>query len=241
MHPVIAELAELDKIKTWSLIVTLFGDSDGASLTGKQIGTFLSDTGIRPQATRVALHRLKKDGWIVTRKLGREVRYRLSDHGLRETAGVSPDVYSREVKFSGGWRVCLVEEDDGLDAQNGSAIRLFRNVLMVPKQAACVSEKAFALPVSGEVPGWLLERLVPATVCERAARLADCCARYKAAPEAFSGEERVALRLLVLHHWRKMALRNETWAHIALAPGAAMARCHETATAVLAMIAKPRW
>ena len=80
----IEDLSSLETIKTWSLIVTLFGDLDGEPqvvLSGKDIGAILGHIGIKPEATRVALHRLKRDGWIDTQRAGREVFYSLSDRG----------------------------------------------------------------------------------------------------------------------------------------------------------------
>jgi hypothetical protein len=42
------------------------------------------------------------------------------------------------------------------------------------------------------------------------------------------------LRLLVLHYWRRMALRSGSWALIALEPEGVLARCHASVTAYLA-------
>ena len=69
----IEDLSALEPIKTWSLIVTLFGDLNGQPVTGKQLGAILGRVGIKTEAMRVALHRLRKEGWIVSTKIGREV------------------------------------------------------------------------------------------------------------------------------------------------------------------------
>ena len=104
-HPLIEDLLKLETPKTWSLIATIFGDLDGDSLSGKQIGALLSHAGIKPAASRVALHRLRNEGWIVSKKHGREVSYTLSDHARAETAAAQKDVYRRDVKFASGWNV----------------------------------------------------------------------------------------------------------------------------------------
>ena len=107
VRTLIEDLANIEKIKTWSLIVTMFGDLDEChpqSLSGKEIGAILGHIGIKPEAVRVALHRLKKDGWIHATKSGREVEYGLSQNGLQETAAVYDDVYRRTVKYSNGWK-----------------------------------------------------------------------------------------------------------------------------------------
>lgn len=238
-HPVLVELAGLDRLKTWSLIVTLFGDLEGISLTGKQIGHFLADVGIKPEAARVALHRLKKDGWIETRKDGREVRYRMSDHGLRETASVSTDVYRQDVKYPEGFRLFLVDEDDGAGPMPKSAIHLFRNILLVPARSPDIPENAVPLVSENPLPQWVLSRLVSPALCRLATRVSACCQAFRESRETFSQDEGNAVRLLVLHHWRKMALRPATWAHIALQPGGALAVCHLEATALLAQLRRP--
>ena len=52
--------------RVWSLLVTVFGDlaQDGSALPGTVLGEIMSRVGIKPEAMRVALHRLRKDGWI---------------------------------------------------------------------------------------------------------------------------------------------------------------------------------
>ena len=51
----VTELVALDTLKTWSLIVTLFGDLEEKELSGAQIRTLLGHIGIKPEAIRVAL------------------------------------------------------------------------------------------------------------------------------------------------------------------------------------------
>ena len=63
VRTLIEDLANIEKIKTWSLIVTMFGDLDEChpqSLSGKEIGAILGHIGIKPEAVRVGSTQVKK-------------------------------------------------------------------------------------------------------------------------------------------------------------------------------------
>jgi len=38
--------------------------------------------------------------------------------------------------------------------------------------------------------------------------------------------DRLLFRVLVLHHWRRIALRMGAWAHASFVPGGEIAKCH---------------
>ena len=51
-----------DMPRVWSLIVTVFGDlaqRNGDEIAGPVLGEILAPVGVRPEAMRVALHRLR--------------------------------------------------------------------------------------------------------------------------------------------------------------------------------------
>ena len=61
-------------LKVWSLIVTLMGDRlrlNAGAIQNRDLTAILGLLGITPQAIRVAVHRLRRDAWIVTEKSGR--------------------------------------------------------------------------------------------------------------------------------------------------------------------------
>lgn len=234
-HPFIADILQIETPKTWSLIATIFGDLDGDALSGKQIGTLLGNVGIKPEASRVALHRLRHDGWVVSQKFGREVNYTLSDHGRAETFAAQRDVYRRDVKFAEGWQVFALDPEDGDTSAQG--ILLGKNLILAPRRESV----ADALPLflaEGPLPPWVEACLVPSHMLEQAAILRELAERFDLLHGQLTLADATTTRLLFLHYWRKMALRMGVWAHIGLLPQGDMARCHRAVTDVLSKTPK---
>lgn len=233
----IDELIRLEPIKIWSLIVTLLGDLKGQPVSGKELGTIMNEMGIKPETMRVALHRLKKDGWITASKTGREATYGLSDRGVTETQAVYKDVYRRDVKYPAGWQFLLLETDEPSIAENGAGIRLSRNLVLMPVGEGVTDPSTLSLSFDrNAIPLWLSERIVPAQTLALGERLAELAIKV----DETNGPhlERAVLRLLFLHRWRKLALRQSSWAHISLFPNGPLALCHKRTTSLIAGLAQ---
>ena len=233
----IKDLTQIEKIKVWSLIVTLFGDlgaKEPAHLSGREINRILGNIGINPPAIRVALHRLKKEGWINTAKSdedGREVTYILSKRGMSETVTAYEDVYRESVKYNSGWTMQMYR--DAQSAMPPRNLLLFKNVFLVPIDQKASKPDVIDIGFPNEIPGWFVEKLVP----QKVEKLAQ--SYWRAADNAHSvlndcdELDRLSIRLLALHHWRKMALRDSTWFHIWLYEDGAFAKCQKAVLRVL--------
>ena len=231
-HPIIDKLIALDMLKTWSLIVTLFGDLDGEDLSGTQIRDLLGHIGIKPEAIRVALHRLKSDGWITSSKRGREAVYRLTSMARSETEAVAPDIYGASVKKKGNWQLHLVK--DISDAPE--AISLNRNLVIVPKHGTPLNADSLPLEFgSPELPKWVETSLVSESLLSLAGNLERLVGHFS---ELESQRDQFVFRLLILHHWRRIALRSGAWAHASLVPNGDIAKCHTKVVALLASSSK---
>lgn len=220
-------LVSLEKIKVWSLIVSLFGDLDKSgsqSLSGKQLNSLLGHIGIKPEATRVALHRLKNEDWIETTRTGRETHYRMSNKAAMETAAVYDEVYSTSMKYPEGWQLQLSIENNTKSPT--SQISVFKNVSLVPVKAKkSDSESLFVEFNRTHVPDWFEEKIVKSNVLQIAHALTKVVTSIDNNISEYSKLDQTALRLLVLHHWRKMALRDTTWCHIWLFENGSLADC----------------
>lgn len=230
----IEHLLGLEPLKTWSLIATIFGDIAGEDISGGQIRALLGPLGIKPEAMRVALHRLKADGWIATRRVGREAVYSLSKSARRETESARRDVYGTTVKHPDGWHIMLVPDAEAIP----QGLAIGKETIVVPRQTIGSLDGSMKLEFSGDaLPAWLEHALVPATLLRNAAALSMILDRIQHSDEPVSEASRNTLRILTLHHWRRLALRDGTWAHIGLLPGGSIAQCHQMVTRYLATTA----
>jgi len=228
--PGIRRLVELETLKTWSLIVTLFGDLNGQELTGSQIKSLLGHIGIKPEAIRTALYRLKTDGWIESEKRGREALYKLSRKGREQTLAVTSDIYGQSERYPDGWQFVYYKDNPS----SNDAIALSKDLFVIP-----VSNKSFAQNstqslsfqlVDKNIPDWFIAKLTPESVQRNARALIDVVSNN---PTSYTGKDALVLRLLVLHHWRRLALRPGSWAHMWFVPSGVLTTCQQTVTAYL--------
>ena len=82
--------------RLWSLIITIFGDlaqAPGSRISGAALGEITELIGVKPEAMRVALHRLRKDGWLESEREGRASFHHLTQYGRTQCAEASPRIY----------------------------------------------------------------------------------------------------------------------------------------------------
>ena len=234
VEDIINELFQLGPIKTWSLIVTVFGDLDGDNLSGKELGNLMKPLGVKPEATRVALHRLRKDGWIVSHKSGREVNYQLSEHGRNTTNAVYDEVYGQDLKYPEGWQF-LITAGTIDELVNGlPSIQIGRHLVLIPKSSPRDINTTMEIKiVQDEIPVWFRNRLVNEETLSLSKTLLSYIAGYKQIERQASDLQKTLIRLLILHHWRRMALRPTSWAHMSMLPNGSMALLHKSVTKFL--------
>jgi len=105
---IITLFTEDDSPRVWSLLVTMFGDlaqEEGHTLSGGLLGRMTQSVGIKPEATRVALHRLRKEGWLNSERSGRTSAYSLTEWGRAETIAATPIIYAFEEPVKAAWLV----------------------------------------------------------------------------------------------------------------------------------------
>jgi len=217
----IAALAGAGEIQTWSLIVTILGDmarAPGAAIPGPVLTALTGRIGIRPEAMRVALHRLRKDGWIETRKLGRVSHYALSAAGLAEAEAAAGRIYAEAPDRPGTWHLLVAGptdaatrlNDDGALAADG-LIALAAGVWL-GKGAGRARQGFFMIEgTARQVPDWLGAHLLPpplAAAHKAFARALGAAERsLPDGPARLPTLDRAALRVLAVHGWRRLVLR----------------------------------
>lgn len=228
-----APLRDLGGGRVWSLMVSLFGDlaqEDGKTIDGPMLSAIMSLLQIKPEAVRVALHRLRNDGWISSRKAGRISRHGLTDKGRAESAAASPRIYAEPRAEAGKWQLLLLKaEESDLDEKLSAAgyTAIMPRVVVGPADA---EPPAGALALQGTTaPDWLRQELRPAALDDAYADLHDTLVRLSAAlPDrgALSPLEIAVLRCLVVHNWRRLILRHPMLPAPLVSAEGAGHRCH---------------
>lgn len=194
--------------RVWSLLVTVFGDlaqAPEARISGALLGQMAGAMGIRPEATRVALHRLRKDGWIASQRRGRSSTYHLTDWGRSQSVAASPRIYGAEAPAQTAW---LVLVDPGTDPTALPAGVWVTSSTLIAAEPAPPGLNAFSTRVDGPLPDWARSRICPATLLDGSNDLADRLCRLAAAlPADVSPLSSAVLRVLVVHAWRRVILK----------------------------------
>ena len=202
----IRQLVELSRIRVWSVVITIFGDAvvqRGGVVASSTLATLIAEMGVKPEAFRVAMSRLVKDGWIERSKKGRLSFYQLSKKGAAVFGPATQRIYAKEAGSSEGWRLVIMQnavEDVPIDA-----ITLGGRSYLTQAQ----EDVSDGFVVSGpfeNVPDWVKNRVGTQDVyqgyCDLFALLKETSPRNLAPLDA------AVLRLLIVHQWRRLLLRH---------------------------------
>ncbi len=215
----VADLVDPQDQRVWSIIVSLFGDmaqEPGAQISGGALTQIIEPMGIKPEAIRVALHRLRKDGWIESDRIGRVSRHVLSEFGRTQSAAVTPRIYARDSAPVEHWHLLIAEDGTGTQLLDDvmlsdDYIPIGRNIAMRAGAAPLQAEGLLALDISPQTaPKWIQDRLCPPEL--RASCRALLTAVQNAAkthPEEWTPTplQSATLRTLLVHRWRRVVLR----------------------------------
>lgn len=239
-------LLEAGPIKVWSVIVTILGDlcqRREDRLEGRVLTALTARMGISGQAVRVALHRLRRDGWIESERQGRASAYCLSERGWSEAQAVRSRIYSRIVSEQGPLTLAIGSGSSVEFAENlpDDAVMLSSRAAVSSAPCGAFSTDILCLPFKpGGLPHWVCEVLAPVGL---RAEYEDLCQRMVQIGAGSTAREDVlgnaALRLMVLHHWRRLRLRHGDLPDQLLGAQWAGARAREAVMAVLLAYPRP--
>ncbi|KIN74356.1 PaaX family transcriptional regulator C-terminal domain-containing protein [Sulfitobacter guttiformis] len=208
-----AALLALGGQRVWSLMVTLFGDlaqAEGSMIDGPVLSAIMAEMDVRPEAVRVALHRLRNDGWIASEKHGRTGRHALTSTSRKETTLASARIYADPLPPNGEWTLALSEDvgDEVGMAQHGFMPLLPRVYLgtgPAPKNTLALR--------GGAVPNWLRGEVAPLMLEPEYAALLPALQQVHDVLEesTLTPLQTAVLRCLLVHNWRRIVLR-----HVAL-------------------------
>lgn len=197
--------------RVWSLIVTVFGDTlgpEGFEIGAGPLSRLLEPAGVTGQAMRVALHRLKRDGWIEARRDGRSGFYRLHPDRQMDVALASALVYAFGPTRSAGWYLRLTEP--GQDGSAGIEVAPGLHLQFGMASQHDAPDHLDLVP-SAKAPNWMRQRICSDADAEEFRQLFQALSRVEAliGPEPdVAGPEAMTLRFLIVHGWRRLILRH---------------------------------
>jgi phenylacetic acid degradation operon negative regulatory protein len=214
LTPILAHL-RAEPSRTWSLIVTVYGDAivprGGAVWLGALL-EFFRHLDIGDGVVRTAMSRLASDGWLERRRVGRNSYYRLADKGRDAFREASQRIYARRAPlWAGRFDLAIGGERTALEAAGYGAVA--PGVWAAPGGAAPV-EGALRLQATGDAHAlralaarcWPLEATAAAYDRFLAAFGPLRTALERGA--VFSDLEAFAARILLIHEYRRIVLRD---------------------------------
>lgn len=234
-------LTEGDLPRVWSLIVTIFGDlaqGDGDALSSQTIGAITGAMGIKPEASRVALHRLKGDGWLASRRVGRGSEYTLTPMGRRESEAAAPRIYEAGQDQS-DWHVIVAAPGESAAlaelAQKRSHVSIAPGVAIGPAVPGMLNA-----PGAADLPPWVQDAICPPDQQTASAALLR---RFRAVkddlPADLDPSQSIALRVLIVHGWRRLILRQPALPARLFPAGWKAQDCYREMTELLARLPRP--
>ena len=209
-------LTEGQSPRLWSFVVTIFGDlaqDEQARISGSLMGAFVGRIGLKPEALRVALHRLRKEGWLESHKQGRSSDYALSPWGRAQSAQASEIIYGKAALASPE-EAFLVLHDPTDKAREPS------EGLYSLSQAASISlrppatDRDLVLRLRADdparIPAWVPLRLCDEALLEASRRLEQQLEQvlaHQGMLGQMTGLDRMVLRVLIVHSWRRLILK----------------------------------
>lgn len=210
--------------RTWSIIVTIYGDAivpRGGSVWLGTLLAFFKGLDIGDGVVRTAMSRLASDGWLARTKVGRNSFYRLADKGRETFARATEHIYRpRPPEWRGHFEMLLVEPA----AREGARIALEETGFGMLRPGVFVAPAGVPVP---EAAAGSLRLDVSGTAQEhrelaaRAWPLAETAAAYDsfvatfeplraelASGVALSDLEVMVARVLLIHAYRRIVLRD---------------------------------
>lgn len=217
------------KQRAWSLVVTIFGDAvapRGGELALASLLAITAAFGIQDGAVRVALSRLASDGWIESRRRGRNSFYRLTPAGQAEFEAATRRIYHAEpTAWRGDWHVVVLgPEGNGGQTARERLLRAGYTALApatfarpLPADEGPPVVEGALLAFRGPVEGGAATPEAAASLwplAELAASYRELVARFAPLAEAASfgppPDRLTALvaRVLLIHAYRRIVLRD---------------------------------
>lgn len=216
----VERLTSGERHRVWSLIVTVFGDlAQGPDdrISMQSLARITDPMGVKPEALRVALHRLRKDGWIDSRRQGRSSLYHLTAFGREQSSAAASRIYRDGPPENTDWSLALASTSSASSQRELEELALARETVSLSANALLV--EGIPEPLAGNllwsqlspenVPNWVKnvaigpERMDDYKLLKKT--LQDILDQTLTDLDPF---ETATLRMLIVHSWRRVLLRH---------------------------------
>jgi phenylacetic acid degradation operon negative regulatory protein len=214
-------------LRAWSLAVTFLGDCiepRGGSVGMATITDLLAVYGVDNGVVRTSMSRLASEGWVAREKVGRNSFYALTPLALAETHEAARRIYAPEHPSAPcGWRIYAAGQGgaeerrrERLDLERHGAGALDKNVLILPEATSAASPPSMTVLSTAPLPDEAARKLVKEAFdlagIER--EYSEFVASYAPLAGDLGAVRRIgdfdalALRVLLVHRFRRIALRD---------------------------------
>jgi phenylacetic acid degradation operon negative regulatory protein len=212
--------------RTWSVIITFYGDAivpRGGSVWLGTLLAFLKALDIDEGAVRTAMSRLAADGWIERTKVGRNSFYRLAEKGLGTFRAATEHIYfAKPPAWNGRFDLFLHESSGtGRDLLRSELAPLgygaaLPGVWLAPQGGSPLKINAAALRLSAEADDETARKLAAqawplAEIGEAYRRFNTLFASLDASlaqTDSLSPIDALVARILLIHEYRRVILRD---------------------------------
>jgi phenylacetic acid degradation operon negative regulatory protein len=212
-------------LSAWSLIVSFLGDAigpRGGVVSASTLQTLMQRLGIGHGAVRTAVSRLAAEGWIERLREGRNSFYALSGDVGETVLNAERRIYAASSLLPAETPKSLVISADPLSDASLRDLETAGALQLAPQVVLCFAG-AVDLPAGLRLPGATIadaHTLVPGTAIIEQLAKARQVAEIDALRQAYlpvsaaldqapapSPEDAMALHCLMIHEWRRLALR----------------------------------
>ncbi|WP_419738371.1 PaaX family transcriptional regulator C-terminal domain-containing protein [Ruegeria sp.] len=214
------------------------------------ITALTSLVGIKAEATRVALHRLRKEGWIESTRVGRASVHRLTEYGRNQSATAAPRIYARETTKPDIWHVLISSNSEKSRKELADLLLTGEYISLNPATAMASGpmpddlEELLGFEANAiSVPEWLRGLFGPEplkTAYDDFWKSVQAIGDLLPPTGVDDPLKTAALRVLIVHNWRRIILRHPVLPADFLPGDWKGPACREAVSKLLDMLPRPQ-